>query len=104
MCWCQLAVGKNTFKILDKCAECKRIVKNGILCDICDRWWHFKCAELPNFEEIDENMDWSCVDCTQDGGLRPTSPHEDHTECEYCSNSSKGTIEMLNSEFKNLTF
>lgn len=100
----KLAVGKKLIKILDKCAKCKRIVRNGIMCDICDSWWHLKCAELISFEETYENMYWSRVECTQVGGLRPTSPHEDHTECEYCSNSSKGAIEMLNSEIKNLTF
>lgn len=37
--------------------KCKGKVKNGILRDLCDCWYYFKCGNMPNFKEIDENKD-----------------------------------------------
>lgn len=73
---------ESSFKINDKCFKCNKIVKNGILCDVCDRWYHFKCGNLPNYEEIDVNEDWHCAACDRhdsgNEGLNTVS-------CEYSS-------------------
>lgn len=59
---------KSRFLLNDERFKCKRKVKNGILCDICDCWYHFKCGNMPNCEKIDENKDWFCSNCVNNSG------------------------------------
>lgn len=47
----------------DKCLKCSKTVKNGILCDLCDRWNHFKCAEINEKDIPDESEEWKCPAC-----------------------------------------
>lgn len=46
-----------------KCLKCNKIVRNGILCDMCDQWHHFRCAGTKESELPDENSDWKCPTC-----------------------------------------
>lgn len=44
-----------------KCVKCNKVVRNGILCDSCDRWNHFRCGNV-----IESNIpkdSWACPKC-----------------------------------------
>lgn len=46
--------------ILDiNCSKCSN-VKNGILCDCCDKWWHFRSVNLIEECLTSENNEWKC--------------------------------------------
>lgn len=45
------------------CVKCRKIVRNGILCDLCDLWNHFKCVNVPEDNLPDENTEWFCPKC-----------------------------------------
>jgi len=47
-----------------KCFKCNKIVRNGILCDSCDRWYHFKCANIAEEDIPNEDSEWNCMSCT----------------------------------------
>jgi hypothetical protein len=48
--------------LINKCSKCKKVVRNGILCDNCDKCYHFnKCSnvcedKIPNNKQL-------CVPC-----------------------------------------
>lgn len=43
--------------------KCSRNVRNGILCDACDLWHHFRCANIKEDEIPDEKSQWKCPRC-----------------------------------------
>ena len=53
----------------DACCHCNTKVGNsGIQCEMCERWWHLKCAGLKQ-EESDiigkyDQMHWFCLTCS----------------------------------------
>lgn len=50
------------------CGKCTKIVRNGILCESCDRWFHFeKCSKV---EELNvPKREWSCATCVEHGDV-----------------------------------
>jgi hypothetical protein len=46
-----------------KCLKCKKVVRNGILCDKCDCWHHFRCSKILEDEIPDENSECSGPAC-----------------------------------------
>jgi flagellar biosynthesis GTPase FlhF len=36
-------------------------------CDYCDKWFHVKCTDLPVLDALDENVDFTCQTCQDDG-------------------------------------
>lgn len=46
-----------------KCRKCNKTVRNGILCDMCDWWHHFKCASIEENNIPAENIEWACPAC-----------------------------------------
>lgn len=48
-----------------KCAKCNKIVRNGILCDMCDLWHHFRCASVEESNLPEENSEWKCPKCCE---------------------------------------
>jgi hypothetical protein len=47
-----------------KCDKCKKVVRNGILCDSCDLWNHFRCANVSEDNIPDEKSEWLCPRCS----------------------------------------
>lgn len=47
------------------CKKCKRKVCNGILCDYCDRWLHFKCGKINENDLQNDFNDWKCPLCVE---------------------------------------
>ena len=35
--------------------------------DYCDSWFHVKCTGLPVLDELDENVDFTCHFCIDEG-------------------------------------
>lgn len=58
----------NKVTINTKCKLCSRVVANGIMCDCCDRWVHFGCAEVDSEEACNwkEDQMWFCKLCSLD--------------------------------------
>ena len=57
----------------DECTECgKKVTKDGIQCEICDRWNHSKCAGIKAevYEFISSNVQthWFCRNCNESTG------------------------------------
>ena len=55
------------------CPRCNEVVeKDGVGCEICDKWFHFKCEELSEeqYEQMmkpeTKCMHWFCKDCDKD--------------------------------------
>lgn len=47
-----------------KCGKCNRLVKNGVLCDGCDVWYHFKkCSNILETTSLED--EWFCQSCTE---------------------------------------
>lgn len=65
----ELAPTKNRILMCIKCSKCNKLVRNGILCDKCDMWIHFRCARLEETCLPDENTPWKCQAC-EDGGVQ----------------------------------
>lgn len=59
----QSAPDKNRILLDIKCDKCNTVVKNGILCDPCDKWFHFKCANISENSLPTENDEWKCAKC-----------------------------------------
>jgi hypothetical protein len=58
----QTAVSNNIL-VNNKCGKCNKIVRNGILCDNCDKWFHFnKCSNV-NEDKIPDKQ-WLCTLCS----------------------------------------
>lgn len=60
-----------------KCVKCRRNVRNGILCDVCDKWSHFKCANISENNPPDENIEWACPTCTTNAAEEQTTQISD---------------------------
>ena len=57
-----LSSPKNKVLIMIKGGKCRKVVRNGIVCDHCDMWFHFeKCSDV-TAENIPEN-EWCCSAC-----------------------------------------
>lgn len=43
------------------CLKCNKGLRNGISCDVCDHWQHFRCAKISE-DEIKgyESSEWKC--------------------------------------------
>lgn len=57
----------------DECTECgKNVTKDGIQCEICDRWNHSKCAgikaEVYEFISSSAQIHWFCSKCNEGTG------------------------------------
>jgi hypothetical protein len=53
----------NKILIDNKCGKRNRVVRNGILCDNCDKWYHFnKCSRIS--EDIIPDTQWLYVSCS----------------------------------------
>ena len=57
----------------DECTECgKKVTKDGIQCEICDKWNHSKCAGIKPevYEFISSNVQthWFCSNCNEGTG------------------------------------
>lgn len=58
-----VAPGKITVLVDTKCSKCNSNVRNGILCDICDKWSHFKCSNVTEDNITDEDVVMICPAC-----------------------------------------
>lgn len=60
------------------CDKCRKTVRNGILCDSCDMWNHFRCAKVDEKCLPDENLPWICPRCVsgQNHTSQPTVDSE----------------------------
>lgn len=57
----------------DECTECgKKVTKDGIQCEICDKWNHSKCAsikaEVYDFISSNVQTHWFCSNCNEGTG------------------------------------
>lgn len=65
-----------------KCRKCNKTVRNGISCDFCDLWHHFRCANVAEENLSSENGEWKCPVCVQspssldDNGCDNSNDHE----------------------------
>ena len=66
---CEVEVTKLRVKYDDRCKKCKKVVRNGILCDSCDKWLHFRCGNTKKGSEIEDNKKWSCPQCIHNGDV-----------------------------------
>lgn len=59
------ALSKNRILILliAQCIKCRKVVRNGILCDLCDKWNHFRCVGVDENDLPDVNTEWKCPSC-----------------------------------------
>ena len=46
------------------CKKCAKIVRNGVLCNNCDKYWHFRCGKVDSalIEDLNETT-WYCMEC-----------------------------------------
>jgi hypothetical protein len=89
---------KNRVIISDKCSKCNRTVKNGVLCDSCDRWVHFKCGKIDDKDKIDETTEWLCPTCISMDGSMMAEQQSDHvSEVNY-----KEIVAILQNDLKEL--
>ena len=58
-----ISCSRQTKILLDiKCGKCTRVVRNGVICDYCDKWYHFsKCSEISKDEA--PQLTWVCKLC-----------------------------------------
>ena len=53
----------------DTCKKCQRLVKkDGIECEACLTWFHFKCVSITEkegimFQKLNDKAKWFCDDC-----------------------------------------
>lgn len=55
----------------NNCGKCNEIVLEddmAVMCDVCERWFHIKCENMPEevyeyMKEVGEQMIWNCNDC-----------------------------------------
>lgn len=86
--------GKIRRKYDDKCRSCNKKVKNGILCEICDLWYHFRCGDVQESDTINESEEWWCKACKENG---------DSVACtEESDKSLWKIIEILQSELQEM--
>jgi hypothetical protein len=53
----------NSILVDNMCGKCSKVVRNGILRDNCDKWYHFnKCSNL-NEDKIADNQ-WLSATCS----------------------------------------
>eukprot|EP00112_Aurelia_sp_Birch-Aquarium-sp1_P025571 Seg8567.2 transcript_id=Seg8567.2/GoldUCD/mRNA.D3Y31 product="hypothetical protein" protein_id=Seg8567.2/GoldUCD/D3Y31 len=41
------------------CPKCKRLVRDGVACDDCDQWWHYKCCNVRSKAKA-AKMEYKC--------------------------------------------
>ncbi|XP_023709685.1 uncharacterized protein LOC111865696 [Cryptotermes secundus] len=64
-----------------KCGKCNKVVRNGILCDNCDKWYHFnKCSNV-NEDKIPDNQ-WLCASCSRQNAPESEVMTTQYVECE----------------------
>ena len=56
-----------------KCGKCNKNVRNGILCDYCDKWRHFKCGNVAENNIPADNVEWACPACIGTVNMAATS-------------------------------
>jgi hypothetical protein len=49
----------NNISVNNKCGKCNKVVRNGILCDNCDKWYFNKCSNV-NEDKIPDKQ-WLCT-------------------------------------------
>lgn len=62
-----------------KCLKCRKVVRKGILCDSCDYWHHFKCAEAKEEDLPEENTEWNCPSSCNQVNM---ATHSDTLRCD----------------------
>jgi hypothetical protein len=63
-----MAAAGNKILIDNKCGKCNKVVRNGILCHNCDKWYHFnKCSTIS--EDKIPDTQWLCVSCSTHNDL-----------------------------------
>lgn len=90
-------VNKINYKYDEKCIKCKKVVKNGVLCESCDHWYHFRCG---SFEEdgLNKTEEWSCATCLETNQGNVMDSHKDSgTE-----NSLQKVIDLLLADMQEL--
>lgn len=50
---------ENTVRLL--CTGCSRILKSGIQCELCGRWYHYSCGSVK--AQAAERENWNCDKC-----------------------------------------
>lgn len=58
------APGKSRVIFDIKCIKCSKVVRNGILCDVCDKWNHFRCAKVQEDNLPKDEVQWKCPHCS----------------------------------------
>jgi hypothetical protein len=53
----------NSILLDNKCGKCNKVVRNGILCDNCDKWYHFNKCSTVSEDKIPDTQ-WRCVSCS----------------------------------------
>lgn len=90
---------KTTTKIL--CQKCVKSVTKiqspGLSCVICNKYWHFTCAEITgkvSEEIIANNLSWSCKKCHRRSTIvpGPSSPSSASTSGENDNASTPSTV------------
>lgn len=44
-----------------KCESCKKNVRVGVLCNVCEKWFHLSCQKIKREEVVEET--WMCKTC-----------------------------------------
>lgn len=55
-----------------KCVKCRKTVRNGILCDNCDLWHHFRCGNLTDENIPSDESEWFCPRCISTSSITPS--------------------------------
>lgn len=55
----------NIFQCIN-CLKCNKVVRNGILCDFCGHWQHFRWAKISENEiKGYKSSEWKCPVCVE---------------------------------------
>ncbi|KAJ8868584.1 hypothetical protein PR048_030122 [Dryococelus australis] len=60
---------KIRFKSDEKCAKCNKFVRNGVICDCYNHWYHFRCGnyDMGIMNNKPEYEEWHCGSCLENG-------------------------------------
>lgn len=85
-----------------KCGKCTKIVRNGILCEKCDKWFHFsKCCDID--EDKIPISEWLCATClANDVATSDTTNESRNEQCKEDSSEWDRLITTLQEEIASL--
>lgn len=51
-------------ELLGTCGFCRKKVKEGVMCDECNWWFHWECANT-TASNLESDKPWYCILCKQ---------------------------------------